>query len=238
MIKIGICGFSVKKELIYSTLDVVELQETFYSMPNYEKMKRLRSEAPESFEFSVKVFQGITHDFSSPTMRRAKNFTPSVNTGLLKNTKENLELWDSFKKRTSILKPVMYVFQTPPSYGTEDQLKQAYNFFKEISGEARIGWEPRGKAYENLQMLFKIFDDLSLVHIVDPFKRKPIKPFGLQYFRLHGKGSKEVNYSYNYTDNDLFELYSMVKEYDRAYVMFNNIKMFENAKIFKEKFVG
>ena len=238
MIKTGICGFSAKRELIYSTLDAVELQETFYSMPNAEKIRKLRIEAPENFDFSVKVFQGITHGFNSPTMKKAKNFTPNANVGLLKDTRENLELWEIFKKQTSVLNPVVYVFQTPPSFGSEDQLKQAYSFFREINGEARIGWEPRGKAYENLQLLLKIFEDLSLIHIVDPFKKKPIKAFGLQYFRLHGKGSGEVNYGYNYTDNDLFELYNMVKNYDRVYVMFNNIKMFENAKIFKERFVG
>ena len=58
------------------------------------------------------------------------------------------------------------------------------------------------------------------------------------YFRLHGKGSGEVNYSYNYTDSDLLQLYEMIKGYDNSYVMFNNVKMFENAKIFKEKFVS
>lgn len=237
MIYVGVCGFPAKRELIFKTLDAVELQDTFYNMPSFERLSKLKSEAPSDFKFSVKVFQGLTHSISSPTMKKAKNFIPSPKHGLLRPTKENLELWERFKKETVVLNPVLYVFQTSQSFGTEDDLKGAYEFFKEIHNEARIGWEPRGKAYENPSYLIKIFEDLGIVHIVDPFRRKPITSSGFQYFRLHGRGGEEVNYGYNYTDADLLELYQRVKDYEESYVMFNNIKMFDNAKIFKTKFV-
>jgi uncharacterized protein YecE (DUF72 family) len=46
----------------------------------------------------------------------------------------------------------------------------------------------------------------------------------------------EVNYSYNYTDEDLEKLYNMLVEEDyvEAYVMFNNVRMLNNALRFKE----
>ncbi|MGC9209457.1 MAG: DUF72 domain-containing protein [Nitrososphaeria archaeon] len=238
MIRVGTCGFPVRRELIFRTLDAVELQDTFYSMPDFERIRKLRAEAPEGFHFSVKVFQGITHSASSPTMKRAKNFIPSERVGMLRPTKENLELWDRFRKEVLVLSPVLYVFQSPPSFGSEEDLRNAYEFFRSVQGDGRIGWEPRGKAYENLKLLIKIFEELNVVHIVDPFRRKPFYVSSPMYFRLHGKGSGEVNYSYNYTDSDLLQLYEMIKGYDNSYVMFNNIKMFENAKIFKEKFVS
>ncbi|MEM0123367.1 MAG: DUF72 domain-containing protein [Conexivisphaerales archaeon] len=236
MIFVGTCGFPKSREQIFSTMNAVELQETFYDMPDFKKINRLKSEAPPNFKLSVKVFQGITHHPGSPTMKKAMHFHSDESTGGLKPTSQNLELWNSFIKETAVLAPALYVFQTPPSYGSEEQLRDAYEFFKNIKSDAKIGWEPRGKAYENSGMVVRIFDDLGIVHIVDPLRRSPISR-GLQYFRLHGKGNRETNYSYNYTDKDLYELYLKVRDFSEAFIMFNNINMFENAKVFMEKFL-
>ncbi|MCI4446490.1 MAG: DUF72 domain-containing protein, partial [Pyrobaculum sp.] len=35
---VGTCGFPTSRKTIYATLDAVELQETFYNMPNPERM--------------------------------------------------------------------------------------------------------------------------------------------------------------------------------------------------------
>jgi uncharacterized protein YecE (DUF72 family) len=43
-----------------------------------------------------------------------------------------------------------------------------------------------------------------------------------------------VNYRYKYTDEDLRELLQMVAGEKEAYVMFNNVYSFEDAKRFKE----
>ncbi|MDG6931089.1 MAG: DUF72 domain-containing protein [Nitrososphaerota archaeon] len=237
MIFVGTCGFPVSRERVFSSMDAVELQETFYDMPNSERMSRLKGEAHPDFKFSVKVFQGITHGPGSPTMKRSKQFTPAENTGNLKPTHQNLELWNSFRKETLALAPSLYIFQTPPSFGSEEQLRDAYEFFKNIQHEAKVGWEPRGKAYNNAEMTIKIFDDLGVVHVYDPFRRSPIKVSGLQYLRLHGKGNGETNYSYIYTDGDLYELHLKVQKYSEAFVMFNNMNMFEDAKAFRSKFL-
>lgn len=238
MIKVGTCGFAAARSKVYSALDAVELQETFYDMPTEERMKKLREEAPEAFEFSVKVFQGLTHDPSMPTFKRTKRFKGKGDFGLLRPTNDNMRIWEEFVSAASHLRPVIYVFQSPPSFGTREQLEQAYEFFASIAKKGlTIGWEPRGVAYNNIDMLNRIFTKLGIVHIVDPFRRLPLTQ-GLIYYRLHGIGKGETNYRYNYTDQDLLKLLELSKGAGLAYVMFNNVYMFENAVTFKRLVKG
>ncbi len=232
--KVGTCGFPVSRALIFSTLDAVELQETFYSMPDPVRMKYLRNNAPEGFEFAVKVFQGITHGPESPTMRRAKNFKPGNDLGKLKPSRANVELWESFYRAVKPLGPSFYVFQTPPSFGSNEDMKNALEFFK-ITGNQRIGWEPRGRSFENIAALKDIFKETGIVHVYDPFRRDPLVKCEISYIRLHGIGNRDTNYGYRYTENDLKELINKkLSGMSQVYVMFNNIYMFENAKELKE----
>lgn len=78
-----------------------------------------------------------------------------------------------------------------------------------------------------------------MVHAVDPLRRTTAKKDSLAYFRLHGLGEKEVNYSYKYSDEDLLRLFDVVSALmqsavERAYVMFNNIAMFNDAIRFRD----
>lgn len=227
---VGTCGFPRGRREVYRRLDGVELQETFYNMPDEEKMKRLAAEAPPGFVFTVKVFQGLTHPAGSPTYKRTKGFRPGEGHGYLRPTKENLELWDEFKKRVERLKPRVYVFQTPPSMRA-DMLREALEFFKSISGEGTYAWEPRGEVAK-IEGLDYILAEVGVSLVVDPLRRGvPRSP--VHYFRLHGLGKGEVNYRYKYTDEDLKRLAELVRGLD-AYVMFNNVYMFEDAVRFKK----
>ncbi|MEM4494124.1 MAG: DUF72 domain-containing protein, partial [Pyrobaculum sp.] len=66
---VGTCGFPKARRVIFNTLDAAELQETFYNLPDPERMSALRREAPD-FHFTAKVFQGITHPPGSPTLKK------------------------------------------------------------------------------------------------------------------------------------------------------------------------
>lgn len=227
---VGTCGFPRSRKEVYKHLDGVELQETFYNMPDEEKMRRLAEEAPPGFAFTVKVFQGMTHPAESPTYKRTKGFRPSENHGYLRPTRENLELWDEFKRRVAPLRPRVYVFQTPPSMKA-DLLREALEFFKSISGEGIYAWEPRGEI-ARIDGLDSILADVGVSLVVDPLRRGvPKSP--VHYFRLHGLGRSEVNYRYKYTDEDLRRLLDFVKNLE-GYVMFNNVYMFEDAVRFKK----
>lgn len=235
----GTCGFPTARSRYYSLLPAVELQETFYDLPSGERMRELRQEAPSEFTFTVKVFQGLTHGSDSPTwrrMRRTKLMGDLSNYGLLRPTRENLNLWDEFLRLIKPLNPAFYVFQTPPSMRvTEGNARDIIDFFKSLGEEGKIGWEPRGLSYENPDLVKRILDESGVVHIVDPFRRSPLVNRGIAYFRLHGIGKGEVNYGYRYSDSDLENLRSMVLNQGASlvFVMFNNISMLNDSLRFK-----
>ena len=72
MVKIGCCGFRSSRESYYELLPAVEVQHTFYQPPQISTLKRWRNEAPAGFEFTLKAWQLITHQASSPTYKRLK----------------------------------------------------------------------------------------------------------------------------------------------------------------------
>ncbi len=227
---VGTCGFPRSRREVYRSLDAVELQETFYNLPNEQRMENLAREAPEGFVFTVKVFQGITHPAGSPTYRRTRGFKPGEGHGLLRPTRENLELWDLFRRLVAPLKPRIYVFQTPPSMRA-DLLREALEFFRSIGGEGAFVWEPRGEI-ATVRDLDAALADVGVSLVVDPLKRGvPRSP--VHYFRLHGLGKGEVNYKYKYTDSDLIRLKNSIKNLKNSYIMFNNIHMFDDAMRFK-----
>ncbi len=221
---VGTCGFPKSRRLIYESLDVVELQETFYNFPTRERMAALRGEAPD-FHFTVKVFQGITHPPGSPTYRRTRGFRPTERHGGLKPTRENFELWERFVETVSPIMPDFLIFQSPPSL--EPSL-EIYDFFSTIVGKYRVAWEPRGRTLD-VKLLERV-RDLGVVIVVDPLKSPPFDS-DVYYFRLHGLG--KVMYRYRYTVEDFEKLANA--SLDRVtYVLFNNVYMFEDAVAFKQ----
>jgi uncharacterized protein YecE (DUF72 family) len=76
------------------------------------------------------------------------------------------------------------------------------------------------------------------VHCVDLLRRDPALIGELGYFRLHGLGLREFNYSYCFSDLDLLKLAKRIEALfgmgvGCAYVMFNNITMFQDARRFR-----
>ncbi|MEZ0319399.1 MAG: DUF72 domain-containing protein [Pyrobaculum sp.] len=229
MILVGTCGFPKSRRLIYSSLDAVELQDTFYNMPTPDRMKKLREEAPQ-FHFTAKVFQGITHPSGSPTYKKTRGFEPTEKHGLLRPTKENFELWEQFAEAIAPLSPEVVVFQTPPSLKPDLYI---YEFFASVVGRWKIAWEPRGETYNDPKLIEKV-STLGVVIVVDPLRRPPPAQ-DLQYFRLHGLGRGEVNYRYKYTDDDLNRLKTLVTSLKGdVYVMFNNVYMYDDAVRFRQ----
>lgn len=238
-ILVGTCGFPTARSRYYELFPVVELQETFYDLPTEDRMRHLREEAPSGFAFTVKVFQGLTHGVNSPTWRRARRARLTGNTtnyGLLKPTRENLELWGEFLRLTKPLNPALYIFQTPPSMViNSDIAKDVVEFFRSIGEPGRVGWEPRGASYSDPNSLMRVFNSTDVIHVVDPFRRSPMVTREVAYFRLHGIGEGEVNYRYRYSDSDLDSLRRLILgQVSRVvYVMFNNVHMLDDALRFK-----
>ena len=232
LVKIGCCGFRSSRESYYASLPAVEIQHTFYQPPLLATLEKWRNEAPAGFEFTLKAWQLITHQPSSPTYRRLKrelsdgerrqagSFRPS---GIVE------EAWETTYECAKALDAKAVLFQCPASFGpTNDNLKNMLGFFGRAKREGlKFCWEPRGGWPPDL--IGDLCRDLDLWHVVDPFSLRTVTP-GRCYFRLHGRGG----WRYSYEDEEMEELYSMLPEGAESYVFFNNIEMRRDALRFKE----
>ncbi|MCD6085061.1 MAG: DUF72 domain-containing protein [Desulfurococcales archaeon] len=241
LIYVGCCGFATSRKKYYQEYDVVELQDTFYNPPDEVKLKKLRSEAPEGFIFTMKAWQAITHPPYSATWRKCRIKIPKElwnKYGFLRPTKEIFDAWELIAAGAKSLNARVVVIQSPPSFGySKENYKNVVDFFSSITPAGFIiGWEARGSWREHPDKIKEIvekFDDV--IHITDPFRSEPATLKGTNYFRLHGIGGKEVNYRYQYTDDDLSKLRDFIRKVNgrEVYVLFNNIYMASDAKRFK-----
>ncbi|MEM0203869.1 MAG: DUF72 domain-containing protein [Archaeoglobaceae archaeon] len=208
--KIGCCGFPIAMEKYFEKFEVVEVQKTFYKPPSIDTAKKWRELAPKSFEFTVKAWQIITHPPSSPTYRKAKLVIEDA--GFFKPIKAVFDAWEVTRQIAKALKSNFILFQTPRSFkATEENIKNMREFFGSVEREFVFGWEPRGWESETVK---RICEELSLVHVVDPFENAPTHG-ELRYFRIHK----------NHSDD---ELRTLLNKAD--YLLFNNPFMLRDAE--------
>jgi uncharacterized protein YecE (DUF72 family) len=231
MIKVGCCGFPVKRETYYQTLSVVEIQPTFYQLPRIETGERWKEEVPQNFEFTMKAWQLITHEPSSPTYRRLRMDIPEKkkkNYGFFKATEEVEEAWQKTEEFARAVGAEKIIFQSPASFSpSESSTKNLRQFFEKRKPNSFIFiWEPRGQ-WERLEAE-RLCTELGVIPCLDPFEGKRIKG-ELLYARLHGR----KGYRYSYSETEMGELMEKGKFYPRAYFMFNNVSMYEDAQRLK-----
>ncbi len=232
MIHVGCCGWAESQEKYFRDFRVLEVQETFYQPGGIGKYEKWRTRAPRDFEFTVKAWQLITHEPSSPTYRRLKVPIPPSRRdryGSFRSTSEVLAAWEATAIVAEALAARIILFQSPASFQPSSvNRKNIGIFFSKIDrGSFTLAWEPRGVWEE--KDIGSLCKDLDLVHCVDPFKARPLAG-SIRYFRLHGLPGYDLGY--RYTDEDLQRLQGMI---DRrtAYVLFNNNTMRDDALRFR-----
>lgn len=225
-LRVGCCGFAEGRASYFGHFPAVEIQKTFYQPPGIKTALRWRQEAPPGFCFTLKAWQLITHEPSSPTYRRlARPVSPEAaqRLGGFRPSQEVQDAWRATRKIAGALHAAVVVFQCPASFTpTEEHVRNLSAFFSSLGREAfRIAWEPRGPWPPEL--IRELCRRLDLIHCVDPF-RDPCLSEGPVYYRLHGIDG----YRYRYGDDDLQKLLSFC-EGREGYVMFNNLTMKEDA---------
>ncbi len=231
MIKVGCCGFAAAHARYFEALSVVEIQRTFYEPPRPETARRWRDEAPSHFEFTLKAWQLITHQASSPTYRRLRTRLSAGErgeVGAFRWTDPVRRAWAATRRIARLLGAGKVIFQSPARFGpTSENQDRMREFFGSIDREGLLLiWEPRGR-WEPAQVR-ALCRELGLVHCVDPFKGRAVTG-GLRYWRLHGL----TGYRYRYTREDLLRLRDRIAPRGTTYCMFNNAAMWHNARQFK-----
>ena len=225
--KVGCCGFPVGRRQYAGHLAVAEVQQTFYQPPRVDTARRWREEVPPEFEFTLKAWQLITHEPTSPTYRRLKRpLSPGERSqaGFFKPTPLVKQAWEVTREIARVLAAKVILFQCPASFSfNEENQGRLRQFFRRLAREDFVfAWEQRGDWPR--EAVAELCRDLNLRPALDPFTA-PAFPGPQAYFRLHGKGG----YRYGYTDEDLQELTALVAGRQEVYVLFNNQSMWQDA---------
>jgi len=230
-LRIGCCGFPEPLARYTRSFPVVEVQQTFYQPPQIRTLEKWRVQV----EFTLKAWQLITHESSSPTYRRLReklNEKQLREAGAFRPSAVVLHAWQRTLECARALASRVILFQCPARFTPTDEHKSNLRrFFHEIqkgmevpaAGEFVYVWEPRGEwPPEEVRALC---EELNLVHGVDPLQQLPATR-GLGYFRLHG----QTGYRYRYHDEDLARLREIAKPFSPCYILFNNLSMLADAK--------
>jgi uncharacterized protein YecE (DUF72 family) len=232
--RIGLCGFTMAFEDYVREYALVEIQQTFYEPPRDGTMRRWRALAPADFEFTIKAWQLVTHDASSPTYRRLRAPLTDINRAAIGGFRTSpvvLGAWERTLDCAAILRATAILLQCPASFRpTEENIDRLRSFFATVERppDVRILWEPRGPWPADI--VVTLCRELGLVHVVDPFVSTTVTP-DQTYFRLHGiTGARHV-----YTDAELQRLADMLPsgEGRPPYVLFNNLPRIEDARRFR-----
>lgn len=233
MIHVGCCGWRKAHDTTFGHFQLLEVQKTFYKPPMTRTARRWRQEeAPPDFEFTLKAWQLITHEPSSPTYRRVDleiDEEAEGRYGSFRPTEEVFEAWERTFEIAEVLEAAVIVLQCPASFEpTSEHKENMWAFFGEIDRAGfSLAWEPRGE-WEDGEIAI-LCQDLNLIHCVDPFKSETVTK-NVAYFRLHGV----EGYYHNYSDEELERVRAWCEPFETAYVLFNNISMWEDALRFRE----
>ena len=234
-VRVGLCGFTVSMKTYALHFPVVEVQNTFYDPPPDATLEKWRSVTPSSLEYTIKVWQLVTHAANSPTYRRMKRpLNPEDEPGLFRSSPAVEKGWQRSLHCASVLSASAMLFQCPASFTPDaDNVSRMRRFFERIERPGpRLLWEPRGpKWVAERDLALSLCQELGVVHVVDPFVVRP-QPGRAVYWRLHGIGGPR----HSYTDEQLRVLHHMLTEVaptEPAYVMFNNLPRVADAKRFQ-----
>jgi uncharacterized protein YecE (DUF72 family) len=231
-IRIGCCGLLRARRVYFAHFALLEVQQTFYKPPAVATARRWREEAPPGFIFTLKAWQLITHEPSSPTYRKAGLTIAEADReryGAFRPTEEVYDAWARTLGIARALEARVVVFQCPASFThTEEHVANLHAFFGQVErGGLLFAWEPRGPWPDEL--VRELCRELDLIHCVDPFQQPSVHGVPA-YFRLHGR----TGYRYRYTDEDLLQLRAWCEQYPEVYCLFNNVSMWEAASRFRQ----
>ncbi len=166
---------------------VVEVQHTFYQPPLVRTLEKWRRSVPEGFEFTLKAWQLITHEASSPTYRRLREKLADKQrreAGAFRVNPTVMAAWQRTLDGARALRSRLILFQCParfrPTAENESNLRA---FFSETQRgdegqRANSGltfvWEPRGelpKLATNRKTCYVLFNNISMLEDVRRFQQ-------------------------------------------------------------------
>ena len=189
--------------------DTVEINNTFYHLPQEETFEKWRNSVPEGFKFAAKASRFITQ---------------------MKRLKEPEKTIPKFLNRAALLGPCLgpVLFQLPPTFGFDrERLRGTLDYLssQEIVPEAEISFEFRHPSWlrdETYEMLEQhgaalCLSDMGSCPVTEPLES------GFVYVRRHGPAEKYAGcYSEDQLAKDAERVHGWTAEGRSVYVYFNN----------------
>jgi len=233
-VRVGLCGFTMSMQVYARYFPVVEVQSTFYEPPQDATMRKWLANAGPNLEYTMKVWQLVTHPASSPTYRRMKRkLDEHDQPGFFRDSPGVQEGWRRSIECAGVLSATAMLFQCPASFTpARENIRRMRSFFERIERpKARLLWEPRGPLWiAERQLSLALCKDLDLVRVVDPFV-SPADQGHSVYWRLHGPGSPRASYDQHQLDR-LHRMLLDAGSCETAYVLFNNLPRVDDPKRF------
>ena len=230
-VRVGLCGWTISMERYVRQFPLVEVQHTFYEPPSDALLRKWRLQVPGRLEFTIKAWQVVTHDSTSPTYRRMKQPLPEEHRGQVgsfRTTAPVLAGWARTLECAALLRATAILLQCPRSFRpTAVNVARMRELLASVERPpgVRLLWEPRGEW--PVALLVELCRDLDLVHVVDPMQTETVTPEST-YYRLHGTtGARHVH-----TDAELARLRDLVDGRPTPYVLFNNLPRVGDAERF------
>jgi len=197
----------------------VEVNSTFYTLPDLRTVKSWRIRVPANFDFSVRLNRTVTH--------RLK----------MEPCGEAFEVFEYTRRICNILRSEIIVLQTPESIEFNgEKLRSIRDFFQSLNLKGlRIAWEIRSRGDVSRELL-SFMKDQNAIHCVDISREEPFYESDQLYTRLFGRGKDNI---YQFTDEELRQIDKRIrsKDYNQVRVSFHNVKMYKDAarlKVFRE----
>jgi uncharacterized protein YecE (DUF72 family) len=212
-------------ELAYlaNYFDVIELNNTFYRIPESKMVESWvkRIQHNPRFRFTVKIYQGFTHEKTVPSQEDLKKFISSLEP--LKNGNR--------------LGALLAQFPTGFRYTPEnvDRLSDLLHSFKE--DPVAVEFRHRSWTSDTVKKWLEEHQ-VSFCNVDEPMFRHHVKPSAevtgpMAYVRLHGRnyaswysGNRDARYDYLYSEEELDQWVPRIEEMGKkakdVYVIGNN----------------
>jgi uncharacterized protein YecE (DUF72 family) len=200
----------------------VEVNSTFYQMPQLKEVANWRKMVPPDFQFSVRAHRSITHRHE------------------LQPRPEAREAIDKMKQICNTLKADILHLQMPASF---KPTPTAMNNLRDLVsstdlGELRLALEIRGTNPSKLPAaLSKFMQSNNVIHCTDLSKGEmPAYNSDVLYTRLFGRGEHN---KYQPTDGELVEIDDKASSsnFQKVVMSFHFVRMYKDAarlKIYKQ----
>lgn len=178
---------------LYSKIfNFVEVNSTFYHYPQIKIVENWRRNVPESFTFSVRCHQDLTHQIG------------------IKPTDQAYEIFYVMLTYCRILKSPYLVLETPTKFVLNHKnYKETREFLSTIDLKGiNLVWEYRAPITPTVTNLMQKF---GIIQCIDLSRQQPAFNLEVTYSRLFGKGKHNI---YQFTDEEIIEIDRKAKETD------------------------